>query len=224
MEAIRKWFNSAKNYTEGVALYKAHGRDEKLKRVFAIEGESEFKRKKLQEELMKLLSKAPPASNLKPQTSNPKPQTAPAILHAWPEEKDDIIMALWLEWKPLYSEMNSLQARLYDVAKQGLNDAAKKNEAGEMAHRILDLSDGCDTIYEKRDHYLQHKKLPEAEKSFVVVVDPLKMPLALSTAKRMMREYKLQLKKDPANLRAAQNLKRWEEREEYYSTKLKLNG
>lgn len=54
MEAIVKWLED-KDYQEGVRLYEDHGSSEFLKKIFN-NGESDYSRKKLEEELLSLLS------------------------------------------------------------------------------------------------------------------------------------------------------------------------
>jgi hypothetical protein len=55
------------------------------------------------------------------------------------------------------------------------------------------------------------------------VVDPVKMPVALENARRYVRQYKNHLKKNPANVRAAEKIKQYEWAVGEYERILKLN-
>lgn len=217
MEEIKQWLNGARGYEAGVQLLLNYSPDQKLKRLFQMEGPSDFKRKKLLETLLQLVQTGAQVQQLQEQQKE-HVQKHIAVAHkGWPKEMDEVLTALHHQWKPLYAEMQNLTARLYDVAKSG-NEA----EAGRMAHRILDLDDQCDVFYYKRDHYLQHHELPGDKKPAGVVVDPVKIPVALQNAQRYVREFKNKLKKDPTNEQYAALLKKWEERALHYKTELKL--
>lgn len=217
METIRAWLNGAKNYDEGVKLLLEHSRDAKLKRLYTTEGASDFKRGLLQKELQKLLSGAVVHQQVVQQEQEKVVQLVAKAHNGWPSPMDEVVAALHAQWKPLFSEMNALSSRLYDVAKAG-NEA----EAGRMAHRILELDDQCDAIYDKRDFYLEHGKLPHEPTPKGIVTDPAKWPLALQNAQRQLRESRLKVKDDPTNEKKAATLKNNEAKVQYYKEKLKL--
>ena len=128
----------------------------------------------------------------------------------WPEQMDATLAALKEKWKPLFAELMYLSSSIYEVALQGKTDPAKKQEAGKMAHRIIDLDEECDAIYLKRQHYLTYKTLPEEKKPIELVVDVKKIPKALANSERYVRDYKNKLKKNPADVFAAEKLKQYE--------------
>lgn len=215
MQEVRKWLNGSRDYKAGVALLRQYHHDARLVRLYAAEGETEYKRKRLAEELQKLCS----ASRREEVQEEAKVKVkVKADRFGWPEAMDEYVSSLKAQWKPLFAEMNSLQARLYDVAKSG-NEA----EAGRMAHRILDLDDMCDAIYQIRDQYLADGTI-KAESSLPAeaVTDPLKMPTALKNAERQLREARNLLAKDAANTRAAGRVRKWEAMVAHYKKELKL--
>src|SRR5699024_10335653 len=72
----------------------------------------------------------------------------------WPKgSKDEVLISLREQWEPLFKEMKTLQAQLLLIDSD--------SERGAAAHRILDLDDACQAIYEKRDYYIANGKLPE---------------------------------------------------------------
>lgn len=222
MDVIRQWLDGPKNYEQGAILYIQHGRDEKLKRVFR-ELASDFKKKKLEEALKGLLTKKAEIASLRSQEKTVAVERTAVADRKWPKEKDATLQALHVKWKPLFAEMMSLTSRIYEVALAGKHDPAKKEEAGRMAHRILDLDDECDDIYRQRDHYIQHKCLPEEPAPLEVVVDPIKWPLELANCTRYVRDYKNKLKNEPGNVKAAAQLAKYEWGVEHYKKKLKID-
>lgn len=222
MDEIRSWLQGPKNYDAGAKLYLMYGKDHALRRVFS-EPSSEFKKKKLEEALKGLLTKKADVVK-KIETTK-----AVAIEHIavsdrkWKKQKDNTESALHARWLPLFAEMMNLSSRLYDAAKAGQIDPAMKAEAGRMAHRICDLDDMCDAIYRQRDYYHEHKKLPEEKKPMDLVVDPIKIPLALSNAIRYLRDYKNKLLKDPGDVNAARKIKDYEWAISEYKSQLKID-
>jgi hypothetical protein len=222
MDDIREWLRGPKNYDAGVKLYLAHGRDEKLKKVFR-EPVSEFKRGKLFEALKQL------ATNTAKVEAKVKIEKEIAIERIaqperkWPKDRDAMLEALHQKWLPKFAEMMNLMSRVYDVALAGEKDVAKKIEAGQMVHRILDLDDECDAIYAKRDYYLKHGAFELEETPIELVVDPIKMPLALANAERYVRQYKNKLKRQPDNVNAAKKLHDYQWAVAQYKKHLKID-
>lgn len=216
MEEIRSWVNGERKYTEGVELYVKYGKDQQLKRLFTIEAESDFKRKKLLDALQQLL-KVPtvPKTQLAPVVAIQKTFDNPS---KWPAKMDEVVNALFQQWKPMFAERNDLFIRLFTPARAGF-----EAEAGRIAHRILDLDDEIDLLYEKRDQYLEHGTLVEEKKPKTWVVDPIKQAVKLKNHERYAREFKAKLKKDPANVKAAAKLKEHEEAIEFYKQQLKID-
>jgi len=222
MDEISQWLKGPRDYETGAKLYLKHGTNHALRRIF-MEPVSDFKKKKLLEVLTELVSKKQKVEKKVTETKATAIERISVGDRKWPEVMDDTIKALYLKWKPLFSEMNNLMSRIYGYALAGTNDEAMKHEAGVMAHRILDLDDMCDDLYAKRDHYLKFKKLPQEKKPMELVVDPIKMPVALENARRYVRMYKNELKKDPSSVTAAEKIKQYEWAVAEYMKLLKLD-
>lgn len=222
MDAIRTWLNSARNYAAGARLYFIHGNNASLKRVFS-EPASDFKRKRLQEELTKLITKKEIIVKKVAVTKEKAIEHIAVSDRKWPDKMDATVAALKEKWKPLFAEMMNLSSRIFEVAKAGQKDPAQKQEAGRMAHRICDLDDACDAIYQQRDYYMEYKKMPEEKKPMELVVDPVKMPVALENARRYVRQYKNKLKKKPGDVNAAEKIKLYEWAVTEYMKLLKLD-
>lgn len=222
MDDIREWLKGTQNYDAGARLYLVHGTDHALRRVFS-EPASDFKKKKLVEALKALVTKKAAVVKVIETTK------AVAIEHIaisdrkWPEKLDPTLKALKAKWLPLFTEMMNLSSRIFDVAVMGQSDPYHKIQAGQMAHRICDLDDECDAIYTKRDHYQKYKKLPEDKGPIELVVDSKKIPLALSNARRYIRDYKNILSKEPGNVKAAEKLKQYEWAKAEYEKQLNLD-
>lgn len=222
MDNIRTWLNGPRDYATGAKLYLMHGENAALRRCFS-EPASDWKKKKLAEVLTEMLTKKTAVVKKVAVTKEKAIERVSVADKKWPEQMDATVAALREKWKPLFAEMMNLMARIYDVAKLGDIDPAMKREAGQMAHRICDLDDMCDAIYEQRDYYLQHGKLPEEKKPMELVNDPIKMPVALENARRYVRQYRNKLKKNPADVYAAEKLKLYEWAVEEYKRLLKLD-
>lgn len=221
MDQVKAWLTGPRKYDEGANLYLQYGRDEALKRIFR-EPVSDYKKKKLEEALRSLLQKT---TEVKVKVEVQKSVAVEGVAVAdrkWPKEKDSTLNALHEQWKPKFAEMMNLMSRIYDVALAGKTDSAQKQEAGRMAHRILDLDDECDDIYRQRDFYLLHKKLPEEPRPMELVVDPIKIPLELANCTRYVRDYKNKLKKEPGNVKAAAQLAKYEWAVSEYKKILKI--
>lgn len=209
MDDIREWLSGNRDYDAGARLYLIHGKDSLLKKVFS-EPVSPFKKQKLEESLKALLSgKAETVKKIEA-TKETAIQRVSVGNRRWSEQMDPTETALHNKWMPIYAEMMNISARLYDIALAGTKDASKKEEAGRMAHKILDLDDECDKIYEQRDYYLKHKKLPTEKGEIELVVDPKMIPLALQNAQRYVRQYKNKLSKKPDDVNAAKKLRQYE--------------
>jgi hypothetical protein len=206
MEDIRQWFQSGQPYNEGIQLYIAHGTDAQLKRLFTMEAETAFKREKLHTALKQLLHRpapiAPPPFPINTAATLYSPKS-----HAWPPApiEDTVLKALWEQWRPLYAEFKSLQQRLYHVALGGKTDPNKKLEAGQMAHRILDLVDDIEAIYRQRDYYIDNSALPSNQPPADDIIDPVRWATELKNNERYVRDYKAKLEKQPAH----KNVAKW---------------
>jgi hypothetical protein len=221
MDAIRNWLKQPVNYDTGAKLYLMYGKDNALRRIFS-EPVSEFKKRKLVEALKGLLVDKVAVEKKIEETKAVAIQHIAVSDRQWPDKLDATLKALKAQWKPLYAELMHLCTTIYDVAKAGETDLVKKAEAGAMAHRICDLDDECDTIYQQRDFYLKHGKIQEEEKPIELVCDAKRIPKALANAERYVRDYKNKLKKQPDNVHAAEQLKKWEWAVSEYKKKLNL--
>jgi hypothetical protein len=82
----------------------------------------------------------------------------------------------------------------------------------------------CDVIYEQRDHYLKHGSLPEKENDMPdLVVDPIKIPVALANAERYVRQYKNKLSKKPDDVNAVKQMEKYQRTVIEYKKILKLD-
>jgi hypothetical protein len=222
MDDVKAWLNSNHDYNAGASIYLKYGKDKLLHKMFS-EPPSDFKRKRLHQALLSIY-------NSQKQTTRDVAETKEAVItrtvsadHQWPDDPDEVLAALKAKWKPLFAEMMHLSTVIYDVALKGEKDEASKQEAGRIAHRILELDDCCDAIYEQRDYYLKEKRLPaEHQEPDDLVVDPKKIPLALQNAQRYAREYKTKIAKEPANEKAAAKLKHWQGRMAHYKKELNI--
>lgn len=92
-----------------------------------------------------------------------------------------------------------------------------------MALQILDLDDQCDALYQKRDHYQEHKRLPEEKQPMEISQDPMLWPKMLTNHQRYAREFKKKLEKDAANTSAASHLQKHEWAVGEYKKLLKMD-
>lgn len=188
MQVIKDWFNSGKNYDAGVSLYMQYGDNAQLKDLFT-EFRTPFKEKKLVEVLRGLISVSAEATH----TAEKKVTQLVAETHGWPDAMSAELMALKEVWKPLYAEQMNLNARLYDVARLGVDDKNKEQEAGQMAHRILNLRDQIKDIYFQRDYYLENNVFPGKEQVFKPVVTDIKIAERRLTVRRYLTRLKKEL-------------------------------
>lgn len=222
MDDIRQWLKGKQDYDAGAKLYIIHGHNHALRRVFR-EPASPFKKKLLIRELTNLLRKKTDTVKKIEVAEIKATENLTISDRRWPLQMDETTKALHIKWKPIFAEMMNLCSRIYDVALQGKTDPAMKQEAGRMAHRILDLDDECDAIYAQRDHYIRYGKLPDDKKPMELVTDLKKIPLALSNARRYIRDYKNKLAKDPGNVHAAEKIKIYEWAKAEYEKILNLD-
>lgn len=228
MESIRLWFNGKKDYATGVKLYSIYGSDMLLKRSF-LEPETEYKRKRLEQELSRLLESSKPAPSVISPTGKkpvmrvqiPDPAAPAKGKYVWSEKPDDVEQSIHLRWKPIFVEMMDLISRLGDIAKLGEKDPEKQKEAGRMALRILDLDDQVEEIYQERNHYLNTGKQLEKYPYGEPCLDPVLIPLKLQNHKRYLREQKAKLAENPDNTETAKLVKKHEWFCQYYESILK---
>jgi len=236
-EIIRQWLNEGwQNYQAGVKLFLQYASDPALIQVF-LEPHSTYKEKLLVRALQDLLV-ATPAEKDGGQVDGGGGQVVETTYPAgsqksWPAAAttgtDPVLASLHAAWKPVFLEMHSLSQRIYDVALAGLTDTNKRMQACQMVHRMLDLDDQCGAYYAKRDYYLQHGQLPaeaittRGNHTSDPVGDPVRWVTLMKNAQRYIREYKIKLKADPTNLKAAARLQHWQLENNKYKKLLKLD-
>lgn len=212
MDDIRFWLNGRRDYTTGVVLYLKHGSDPLLIRLFRDEAVSDFKKQKLAQALQQMLpakAGSPAKIPIIPKIPVPAIPEIPTA-NRWSRQRDALEESLYQQWKPVYQEMMNLCARIGDVARAGLKDPNKEQEAGRMALRILELDDECDRLYYNRDHYKEHKTMPEEKKPVEMSLDPKLWPKKLTNHQRYVLKFKRDLVADPGNVKAAGLLQKHE--------------
>lgn len=225
MEAIRQWLNGKRLYSTGVLLYTQYGKDTLLKKLFC-EAETNYKKDRLITALQDLLSNKKETDEITVSSKEvqlKKLQAEKTIGIGWSDKMDAVEKALYEQWKPKFLEMMDLISQLYPVAKEGVTDPWKREQAGKMALRILDLDDECDDYYSQRDYYLKNKRLPEEKPYGDICLDPQLMPLKLQNHKRYAREFRNKLKNEPGNVKAAEKLKEHEWFISKYEEELKMH-
>jgi hypothetical protein len=235
MDDIRKWLNGPREYHSGVELYLKHGNNKLLRRLFTAEDYSDFKKDKLTKALQDLTSEKKPPEQPTPSGGVKEVLTAPAAdiqtipvgepsipkpRRRWSENMDEVECSLFKKWKPLHSEMLDHQYCVGQLARGGLKNPVLKEKAGKMALDIIRLDQLCDEIYAQRNQYLDHGKHPEDFRPKKPCLDPLQWPTKVDNAERYIREWKLKLKKDTTNTKAAEKIKYYEQEKEYYEKKL----
>lgn len=215
MDVIKNWLKNPFDAVKGVELFAQVSSNKKLLHYFKTAPITAFYQKKLTAELAAiLLQPATTASKSTPlkKTSAPEPSGSQNITAGWlpPEQRSSIEQVLHNKWRPVFSRMMNLMARLDDVARQGINNQDKEDEAGRMALEIIELDMQVDDIYQQRNYARQHNSLPAQKKQMQLAVDPTLWPLKLHNHQRYVREFRVKLKKEPDNLKYAANLQKHE--------------
>jgi len=198
MSAIQSWLSSGKDYIEGIRLYLQHGADNNLKRLFTEEQKTAYKET--------LLEKAMRDIAIGKEVVKEKEKKLPAKLSpkSWPAEMatTDVLKALREEWMIKYKTMQDLRSQLLHFPTD--------QERGEAAFKILELDAECDIIYEKRDYYNQHGRLPEVrKKEDELIIDPKKMYQRMEVLKRYIRRENKNIEKNPAHSNAIDRKQQW---------------
>jgi hypothetical protein len=196
--SIKDWLNSSKDYTLGTALYNVHSSNDAMKRMFA-QGASPYRLQRLidaMKELSKVLEDNPTIAIAEAPKYEPvNVQTIQLPENAVPQELDKYRP----EWLPLFMERNHLRARLRDTADE--------YERGRMAHRILELHDQCEKIWERRDFELRTgEPMPLEEKKREPVTDPKKLHRHVLNLRSYITKTKNKLKTHPENANASKRL------------------
>jgi len=178
VQIIHNWLNGKQNFIVGTSLYKAFGKDEKLKHLFA-QGESGIAKKLLAEELKKLIEPGKPVI-----TIAPKPVVRETDV--MPEGNTPVLEALKNEWQHPYQRMNLLRHQLDKYGNKNTKDAIAYRKP--IAREIKELEQQCMAIWAKRDYYEKEGKLPfVAETKMVIPTDPIELAELISNLKKNIR-------------------------------------
>lgn len=205
VESIKDWINNGMPWRMGVALYKAHGENEYLKKVFD-QGESQYRKRELEKALREILRNAKPVE-LVATTTEPVKQiiiqtTADDPLH---DDREDPYREQWL---PLYIEMNTWRHKLRLLPTD--------EERGKAAFRIIYLEELCEKYWEKRDYYLQTgQHLPDkpTDTASPIVTD-------LSNIERLYRNALSNVTRCRKKKSLEKRLQYWEEMRDKYKAML----
>jgi hypothetical protein len=237
MQDVKNWLNEGGSYATGVSLFLLYcPEDDDMRELFTDEGETDFKRKALKTELQRLLRQG---TSIQSSPAEEKKDTQGAAgtgmigtnevtqksLGRWshPDTMDEIERKLHDEWKPLYLEMCFLQDTIYDVAIAGKTDSYKRDNAGRMAHRILDLSKQCQRLYRRRDEYFTSGKVEEPKPAANdYAVDPIIAVKKMANVERYVREMKKRLKNNPGDATAKELLDKHQAALDHYKALLKI--
>ena len=170
LQAVKSWLAGRRDYAIGVKLYGLYGKKLEVKEALKSP-KNPFRQKLLENAMQELLEPAPPPP---------------------PAATDDLVIReLKAKAIPLLKERDDLHAklRLFRTVE----------ERGRAAHRILDLDDEVDDIYDAIRYYEQHRKLPEAELPFTPITDPSRWEQRYQTCGRYVSRYQDKLKTDPEN-------------------------
>lgn len=186
----------------GVALYNAHGKNALLKEVFK-QGESEYRKEKLNKALLELLQHAPANASTKTATGI-QPKNADKIYPKKADKKDPQPSnneRYKDKWLPFYAEMKSLCHKLRDFPTD--------EQRGRAALRILELEDACIVWWDKEDYLIRNGvEMPEASmKPITAVQDMNQLEHQLRNARSNVSRYKGKPSKKHLYERAVQKVK-----------------
>jgi hypothetical protein len=186
MQLIIDWLNGNKNYYIGISLYKTFGKDEALKKVFAL-GHSSHRQQLLENELEALTK-----------TKKTIPIVENKETALMPDSSDLVLIGLKNEWMPLYLRMNYLRQTL-DNYKGNSKESIEARKP--IAFEILDIEQQVMAIWAKADYYKEHGCLPSIKKvKTIEEKDPIKLAAKIENLKKYIRRTKLQMQgnKNPA--------------------------
>jgi hypothetical protein len=174
MYVIEKWLNGPRNFYVGKAIYLTVGNDKRLIDVLH-KGKTPIAEELLLTALQNLLSKPTPVK-----TSKATFETA-----EMPVDADPVLQSIQQEWKKPYQQMNYKRHQL---------DQYKGNTPEMIAIRkplvfeILELEQQCMKMWKKRDHYLEHGKLPDvSERKVELPTDPVELGKLIESIKKNIR-------------------------------------
>jgi uncharacterized protein YrzB (UPF0473 family) len=193
--ALKAWLNGAQSYAVGVTLYKKYGNNEAYQKLLVLP-ETPFRKEQLILAMQEAV--APPA---------PVQEIAPVD-----NQDDEVVKALKQKAIPILKERNDLHAKLRLFRTVA--------ERGRAAHRILDLDDEVDEIYDALRYYQANKVLPEEKLPFTPITDPTKWEHRYQTCGRYVRRYLAALEKNPENKKAKELKEQYEAEQLWLAKKL----
>lgn len=176
MSVFQQWLDGEQQYEAGQLLYEQHGRNHVLKRTLS-HGPSAYNRSALREELSKLAKAGVKCPEnvviIATQVGKSALAATPKVLIALDNTAESdtsassqLLAGLDKQWKPLYKEASHLQSQL--------RHAKDKQERCTWAHRILDLMDQVQALWDAGAHVRAHGALPPV----VAVVPPPALDLS----------------------------------------------
>lgn len=234
MYAIKVWFVKGCHYDTGIRLYKAFGKDEALKT--ALKGpRSAFLEKSLKDSLRALLPGDSAQGQQKVQLQK-EPEETPVIASqvetvntepvssGWSKNMSAKERELYIKWKPLFNEMNSLCSRSGPLALAARKDPSLRDQSTKSALRILELEELCEKLYQQRDHLLSTGSLPQEYPYGDPTMDPNQYSRQYENNMKYARDCRRKLEKDPSNNSLKDKLTKYEWFINYYKKKMNLDA
>lgn len=154
-ELINLWLNGDRNYRLGVEIYNRFGANDFLKVILA-EGEDDYNRERLIEELKELLKETDIASEIlpKPHRIDYDAVKASELINAPYEIKEAIV-----ERKRLYFEGRDAHSQLKALRNMPGEDMAERRK--QLAKTILQNFDLIKPLWDTTNFYDEFGRLPE---------------------------------------------------------------
>lgn len=203
MQIIHNWLNSKQNFIVGKLLYIQFGTDNAFKKLLQENGETPFNKKKLKEDLSAIAN-----GSIKKAVAG---LSADVSTKEMPAGDTPLLQALNKEWKPLYMKMNFLRHQLQAFGSDNSPETIKK--ADPICQEILSLEKQCMKIWAKRDHVLQHGRLPEVkDNDYEIPSEPIALGRYVENCKRQIRRHRKNVIEKPRDPKYAQLLSDWKEK------------
>ena len=180
MLLIDRWLQGNKNFIVGKNLYDKYGTNKAIKALFD-KGETPYALEMMVKELTTINEKGE-----RPITPVNKEK---AILLPMPKGSDSVFNSLEAEWRGNYARINFLRI---DMDKYGGDNSAMVRAARHISCKeILKLEKECMQIWEKRDYYEKHGRLPDMdEKEVELPTEPLQLATLIQSCLRQIRRYR----------------------------------
>lgn len=180
MLLIDNWLNGKRNFYTGRNILLKYSTNKAIKTLLE-KGETPLSVAIMNKELIAVNDR-----NVRPSTPIDKEKV---LLSIMPKGNDCVMKGLEEEYKPLYAQMNMLR---YDLDKYGGDNSLEvRMQCHLNCKQILALEQECMQIWEKRDYYEKHGRLPDvAVKKTKLTTDPLELSILVQSALRQIRRYK----------------------------------